>query len=129
MRKPGFCLCENKDADQLRGNCEAVQRHRFRYVDSTIPLLSKSEISSLQPSSVVVQPGLCQSRSETRMLVFSQRGSFMSRINFMLGSVEIGKSFIASEPDHEMVTRERSLIIRKSSYFAIKFNMLRERLN
>ena len=25
MRKPGFCLCENKDADQLRSNCEADQ--------------------------------------------------------------------------------------------------------
>ena len=25
MRKPAFCICENKDADQLRGNCEAVQ--------------------------------------------------------------------------------------------------------
>ena len=21
-RKPAFCICENKDADQLRGNCE-----------------------------------------------------------------------------------------------------------
>ena len=24
MRKPTFCICENKDADQLRGNREAV---------------------------------------------------------------------------------------------------------
>ena len=47
MRKPAFCLCENKDADQLRGNREADQRLCFRYIDSTIPLLSKSEISSL----------------------------------------------------------------------------------
>ena len=23
MRKPDFCICENKDADQLRGNREA----------------------------------------------------------------------------------------------------------
>ena len=23
MRKPAFCICENKDADQLRGNREA----------------------------------------------------------------------------------------------------------
>ena len=42
-----FCICENKDADQLRGNREADQRLCFRYLDSTIPLLSKSEISSL----------------------------------------------------------------------------------
>ena len=47
MKKPDFCLCENKDADQLHSNCEADQRLCFRYLDSTIPLLSKSEISSL----------------------------------------------------------------------------------
>ena len=58
MRKPAFCICENKDR-------EADQRLCFRYTDSTIPLLPKSEISSLWPSSVVVQPGLCRNRSET----------------------------------------------------------------
>ena len=47
VRKPDFCICENKDADQLRGNREADQRLCFRYTDSTIPLLPKSEISSL----------------------------------------------------------------------------------
>ena len=26
MRKQAFCVCENKDADQLRGNREADQR-------------------------------------------------------------------------------------------------------
>ena len=46
VRKPAFCICKNKDADQLRGNREADQRLCFRYKDSTIPLLSKSEISS-----------------------------------------------------------------------------------
>ena len=65
LRKPVFCICENKDADQLRGNREADQRLCFRYTDSTIPLLSKSEISSLWPSTVAVQPGLCQTWSET----------------------------------------------------------------
>ena len=59
VRKPAFCICENKDADQLRGNREADQRLCFRYIDSTIPLPSKSEISSLYSSSVAVQPGLC----------------------------------------------------------------------
>ena len=47
VRKPDFCICENKDADQLRGNREADQRLCFRYTDSTIPLLPKSEILSL----------------------------------------------------------------------------------
>ena len=46
VRKPDFCLGENKGADQLRGNREADQRLCFRYTDSTISLLSKSEISS-----------------------------------------------------------------------------------
>ena len=44
MRKMDFCICENKDADQLRDNREADQRLSFRYIDSTIPLLSKSEM-------------------------------------------------------------------------------------
>ena len=39
LRKPTFCICENKDADQLRGDREADQRLCFRYIDSTIPLL------------------------------------------------------------------------------------------
>ena len=47
MRKPDFCICENKDADQLRGNREADQRLCFRYIDGATPLLSISEISSL----------------------------------------------------------------------------------
>ena len=29
VRKPAFCICENKDADQLRGNREADQRLLF----------------------------------------------------------------------------------------------------
>ena len=41
------CICERKDADQLRSNREADQRFCFRYTDSTIPLFPKSEISSV----------------------------------------------------------------------------------
>ena len=47
IRKPTFCICENKDADQLCGNRKADQRLCFRYIESAIPLLSKFEISSL----------------------------------------------------------------------------------
>ena len=65
VRKPAFCICENKDADQLRGNREADQRLYFRYTDSTISLLPIYEISSLYPSCAVVQPGLCGVWSET----------------------------------------------------------------
>ena len=58
-------MCENKDADQLRGNRESDQRLYFRYTDSTIPLLPKYEFSSIWPSCVVVQSGLCGTWSET----------------------------------------------------------------
>ena len=43
-RKPDFRICENKDADQLRGDREADQRLCFRYIDSTIPLVPKYEM-------------------------------------------------------------------------------------
>ena len=45
--KQAFCIYENKDADQLRGNREADQRLCFHYTEGTVPLLPKSEISSL----------------------------------------------------------------------------------
>ena len=42
MRNHAFCDCmENKDADQLCGNCIADQCLCFSYKDSTIPLLFK----------------------------------------------------------------------------------------
>ena len=36
MRKPAFCICVNKGADQLRGNRTADQLLCFCYIDSTI---------------------------------------------------------------------------------------------
>ena len=70
VRKPTICLGENKAADQLRGNREADQRLCFRYSDSTIPLLLKSEISSFWLFSVLVQAGLCQTWSEPQIVGF-----------------------------------------------------------
>ena len=40
MRKPAFCICENKDVDELCGNRTADQHLSFRCIDSTITLLS-----------------------------------------------------------------------------------------
>ena len=71
-----ICIGDNKGADQLRSNCEADQRLCFRYTDSTIPLLSKYKSSSLLPASVTIQPGLCGTWSEPKLLVFSRTGSF-----------------------------------------------------
>ena len=78
MRKPDFCICENKAADQLCGNRKTDQRLCFRYMDSTIPLLPKSEISSLYPS-VISQPGLCRTWSET-----PKTGFLAPRLNYTL---------------------------------------------
>ena len=82
MRKQDFCICENKDADQLRGNREADQRLCFRNSDSTIPLLPKYEISASIHlvrlySPVCVGPG-----RKPRRPVFSQRGSYVVCSNF-----------------------------------------------
>ena len=59
MRKPAFSICVNKGADQLRRNSTDDQRLCFRYIDSIIPLLPKSEFPSLWLSSVALQLDLC----------------------------------------------------------------------
>ena len=65
MKKPAFCILENKGADQMCGVHAAIQPFCFLlYRNGTIPQLPKSEISSLVPSSVV-QPCLCWTWSET----------------------------------------------------------------
>ena len=46
MRKPAVCLCENKDADQLRGNHTADQGLCFCFIDSAISLFPKFIASS-----------------------------------------------------------------------------------
>ena len=89
MRKKAFCLCENKDADQLRRIREADQRLCFRYTDRTIPLLSKSEVSSLYLSSVVVQTDLCQVLSET-----PKTGFLTARLNVCLSGNHVHKSLM-----------------------------------
>ena len=78
VRKPTICMGENKGADQLRGSREADQRLCFRYSDSTIPPLLNSKISSFYPASVLVQLCLCQTCSETTLLVFPRGGSYVT---------------------------------------------------
>ena len=80
MRRPASCISENKGADQLHRYCVADQRLCFRYKDSTVPLLSKSEISILYPSLVLVQPGLCQTDLCGNHIV----GFLMTRLNYGL---------------------------------------------
>ena len=80
MGKPTICIGENKDADQLRGNRKADQRLCFRYTVSTIIPLLNSKISSFSPACVIVQPDLCQTCSETTLLVFPRGGSYINYI-------------------------------------------------
>ena len=47
MRKLAFTTCKKKGADRQRGNRAADQRLYFRYIDSTISLLPKFEMSSI----------------------------------------------------------------------------------
>ena len=95
MRKPAFCICENKEADQHRSNRKADQLLCFRFTDSTIPLLPNSEISSLSPSSLTVQPDLCGTRLEIQKtgflrtrLIFSKVGGGWSRPSLIYDEVD-----------------------------------------
>ena len=65
-----------KQRHRSASHCEAEQRLCFHYTDSTIPRLYKTKISSLQPSSVTVQAGLCRTCSENTLLVFPRGSSF-----------------------------------------------------
>ena len=68
-----------REPDFVYANCEADQRLCFRYTDSTIPLLLKSEISSFYPFSVAAHAGLCRIWSETPKTDF-----LVSRLKFII---------------------------------------------
>ena len=111
MRRIQFELCRGKAclcifADHLHGHLAADQRLGFRYIDSTIPLLHKSVISSLYSChclyrSICFEPGW-----KPRRQFGSWRGSFgsaakaaaikhaVSGIYNMVISVKIKFSFI-----------------------------------
>ena len=67
MRKPAFCICQNKDADKVRGNPEAVQRLKFVFATRIVQFPSYLK-SKFQP--LAVQPGLCRNWSETLKIGF-----------------------------------------------------------
>ena len=68
-------------------NWAADLGHCFRYIDCTIPLLPKSEISSLEPS-VAVQPGICRTCWETLNTGFLATG-LICHVLLLLGEGEI----------------------------------------
>ena len=77
VRKPAFCICENKDTDQLCGDREADQRLCFPYTDSTIPFLPKSEFQASRHLLWLYSPACVGPGRKPRRPVFSWRGSYI----------------------------------------------------
>ena len=75
IRKPAFCICENKDADQLRGKLISAFVFVTRILQSLYFLNPKFQAYShllWLYSPVCVGPG-----RKSRRPVFSQRGSII----------------------------------------------------
>ena len=90
MRKPDFCLCENKGADQLRSHCEADSAFVFatRIVQYLFFLNPKFQASShllCLFSSICVRPS-----RKPRRPVFARRGSYFQDRIFMDVRINLG---------------------------------------
>ena len=125
MRKPAFCICDNKGADQLHGIRTADQRLCFCYIESTIPLLPRSELSSLSHllwlhSPVCVGPGqetpktsfsgdMAQMRNQDRLYEFF--GNSMSRTALRIVFQCFGDYFV------DFVFYFLSFIVRKPVFW------------
>ena len=117
MSKPVICICENKDADQLRGNHrEADQRLCFRYTASTIPVLPEPDFQASSHllwlySLVCVGPG-----RKPRRPVFSQRGSIHTISKFsQFVSLTLSNT-------RRQVSRARALVLSLSSLAIISLS-------
>ena len=82
VRKPVFRICENKDAGQLRGNRAADQRLFFRYTDSKSLFYLSPKFQASSHLVWLYRPG-----RKPRRPLFSQRGSFVFLVFFVLSSV------------------------------------------
>ena len=65
MRKPVYAICEQQNADQPAHQRSLISAFVVRCLDSIIPLVSISKISSLYLASLAVQDGLCLTWSQT----------------------------------------------------------------
>ena len=79
MRKPVFATCEQQRRRSACASAQSEQHLCFRCLDSIIPLVSISEISSLYLASVAAEAGLCLTLSQT-----SKTGFLVTRLNFYL---------------------------------------------
>ena len=73
----------NKGADQPAHPRSLISAFVFRCLDSIIPLVSKSEISSIYLASVAAHAGLCLTWSQTL-----KTGFLITRLNCILKQVE-----------------------------------------
>ena len=64
-REPVFAICEQQRCRSACASAKSDQRLCFRCLDSVIPLVSISEISSLSLASLAAQAGLCLTWSQT----------------------------------------------------------------
>ena len=71
MRNPVLSYANNKGADQPARSRSLISTFVVRCLDSIIPLVSMSEISSLYLASVVAQDGLSLTWSRTPKTGFS----------------------------------------------------------
>ena len=77
MRKPVYAYANNKGADQPAHPRSLISAFVVRCLDSTMPLVSISEISSLYLASVTAQAGLCLTWSQT-----SKASFLVTRLNY-----------------------------------------------
>ena len=78
MRKPIMPYANNKGADQPAHPLRLISTFVVHFLDSIIPLVSTSEISSLNLASVAVQAGLGFTGSQT-----PKTGFLMTRLKYM----------------------------------------------
>ena len=100
LRKPVFCICENKGADLLSSHNPADQCLCFRYIDSTIPLLPTS--SQL--------PGMCRTSDRSKT---PQTGFLMMWLKCFM---QLTKQF------HPRVIACLVMCLLSSMYTVLRFN-------
>ena len=85
MRKPVYAVCEQQRRRSACASAQSDQRLYFRCLDSMIPLVSTSEISSLHLVSVAAQAGLCLTWSQTTKTGFLvTRRNYKSCLKFLM---------------------------------------------
>ena len=76
VRKPGFCICENKAADQLSSNCTPDKCLCHRYMDSTVPPYLNPKVQNSSYLKWLYSPVCVRPCRKPRRPVSSLRGSY-----------------------------------------------------